>query len=569
VNASPSAAVAAAVFATAPVALGGARLRARAGPARDAWLAAVRTALPADHPWSRLPSHADDAALLGGLDLAATLSAGHAVRSRGLLARSAGGVLVAAMAERIASGTAARLCAALDDADPDARCALIALDEGDLERDEAPPASLLDRLALHVEPADTDDWALDVDAIAWARSHWRAVALGDAAIEALVATADALGVASLRAPLQAATVARIVAALDGHDTVDDAALATAARLVLAPRATRLPPAEAAPESEPPPPPPETDAPPDTDADDANASDTPLEDRVLDAARAAIPPGLLALLLAGRERGARSGDAGRSGQSTASKARGRVIGSARGDPRDGARLALIDTLRAAAPWQRLRRGAHPGSGASAARVHVSRDDLRVQRRVEHRATTTIFAIDASGSQAVHRLAEAKGAVESLLADCYARRDRVAVIGFRGTRADVLLAPTRSLVRARRQLAGLPGGGGTPLASGIAAAHAMSAAARRAGTTPLVVLVTDARANIARDGTPGREAAQRDAQRAARVFAGDRTRALLIDTSPQPSALAAQLATTLGARYVALPYAAADAVSATVRQVRDHG
>ena len=203
---------------------------------------------------------------------------------------------------------------------------------------------------------------------------------------------------------------------------------------------------------------------------------------------------------------------------------------------------------------------------AQRVHVTKDDLRMQRRMQHRATTTIFAIDASGSQALHRLAEAKGAVELLLADCYARRDRVAVIGFRGAGAQVLLAPTRSLVRAKRQLAGLPGGGGTPLAAAIDAAQVMAVAVRRGGATPLLVLLTDGRANIARDGSPGREAATRDALGAARAFAATSTAALLIDTSPQPSAAAQAIAAALGARCIALPQAQARALSQAVRQER---
>jgi magnesium chelatase subunit D len=544
------------VFAVAPHALGGVRLRCGAGPERQAWLDALRALLPSTMPWRRLPAHTRDDALLGGLDLAATLASGKAVAQRGLLAQAEGGVVVCAMAERMSVALAARLCAAQDEG---ARIALIALDEGAAD-DEAPPPALLDRLALFVRP---DAVALDVNAqrVQAARACWRDVHAGDELIEALVAAAAALGVASSRAHWQALCVARIAAALDGRGEVKAEDAALAARLVLAPRATRAP--QASEESAPEPPPRNESDDPSQEDDNASSdqSDRPLDDRVVAAALAAIPPGLLALLAAGRAPNSRRGDAGRMGQASASRQRGRVIGAVRGEPRGGARLALIETLRAAAPWQKLRRAA-----AGDARVRVTRDDLRVQRRVQRRATTTIFAIDASGSQALHRLAEAKGAVELLLADCYARRDRVAVIGFRGAGAQVLLAPTRSLVRAKRQLAGLPGGGGTPLAAAIDAVQAMAAAVRRGGATPLVVLLTDGRANIARDGSPGREAATRDALAAARAFGASATAALLIDTSPQPSAAAQAIAAALGARCIALPQAQAQALSQVVRQER---
>ena len=591
------------VLAVAPHALGGVRLRCGAGPERDAWLAALRGLLPSSMPWRRLPVYTRDEALLGGLDLAATLASGKPVAERGLLAQAAGGIVVAAMAERMSVALAARLCAALDDA---ARIAVVALDEGAAD-DEAPPATLLDRLALSVEPEASP---IDIDAarvarIARGRERWRDVRAGDALIEALVAAAAVLGVPSARASWQALCVSRIAAALEGRDEVaaDDASLA--ARLVLAPRATRAPQINEESEAEPPPPP-DADNDASSNEDDQQSDiDRPLDDRVIAAALAAIPPGLLALLAAGRTAGPRRGDAGRMGQNTASRQRGRVIGAVRGEPRGGARLALIETLRAAAPWQMVRRAAFAdverarditsvraelveaqksvrpevSKGLALAsipqperdrgaeqRVHVTRDDLRVQRRVQRRATTTIFAIDASGSQALHRLAEAKGAIELLLADCYARRDRVAVIGFRGTTAQVLLAPTRSLVRAKRQLAGLPGGGGTPLATAIDAVHAMAGAVRRGGATPLVVLLTDGRANIARDGTPGREAATRDALGAARVFSGSGTATLLIDTSPHPGPAAQAIAAALGARCIALPHAQARALSQAVRYER---
>ena len=231
---------------------------------------------------------------------------------------------------------------------------------------------------------------------------------------------------------------------------------------------------------------------------------------------------------------------------------------RGEPRGGARLNLIETLRAAAPWQKLRRQA---SGST--RIEVRAEDFHVTRFKQRSETTTVFVIDASGSAALHRLAEAKGAVELLLAECYVRRDRVAVLAFRGPGAELLLPPTRSLVRAKRSLAGLPGGGGTPLAAGIDAAAALADGIRRGGATPVVVMLTDGRANVARDGTPGRARAEEHALLAAQRMRAARFTSLLVDTSAQPQASARQLAVQMGATYLALPYAGATALSLAVR------
>jgi magnesium chelatase subunit D len=103
-----------------------------------------------------------------------------------------------------------------------------------------------------------------------------------------------------------------------------------------------------------------------------------------------------------------------------------------------------------------------------RVALRKDDFRVRRFIERTGTTVIFVVDASGSSALARLSEAKGAIELLLAESYARRDRVSLIAFRGTTAETLLPATRALARAKKVLAALPGGGGTPMATAIDAA-----------------------------------------------------------------------------------------------------
>ena len=574
------AAAAAALFAVDPVGTGGVVVRSLPGPVRDRWLARVRALLPPDSPMRRIPLHVADSRLLGGLDLTATLRAGRPVAERGILAEADGGVVVLAMAERLSSSTAARLTAALDATEVvlardgielrhPSRFGVVVLDEGITDDERAPPA-LLDRLAFHVDLSAIR--GVDIDAaedpgpetIAAARARLPDVGASDAVLEALCATAAALGIASLRPPLLALRVARAAAALAGRNTVSEEDAVRAGRLVLAPRATALPALEQ-PEPEPQPDdgtPPEAPADQEND-DDAVDLDRPLEDILLEAAQAAIPAGLLEQIKLAGARLSRARSSGKAGALQHSGLRGRPAGVRRGEPRAGIRLNVVETLRAAAPWQRLRRRDAATTPRAATRIEVRPEDFHVTRYHQRAGTTTIFVVDASGSAALHRLAEAKGAVELLLADCYVRRDRVAVLAFRGRGAEILLPPTRSLVRAKRSLASLPGGGGTPLAAGIEAAVAMADVLQRRGETPTVVLLTDGRANIARDGTPGRARAEEEALAAARRARVARITTLLVDTSPRPQPVAARLATAMGALYIPLPHADAVTLSRAVR------
>lgn len=511
----------------------GVALRSPAGPARDAWLAALRAQVSG--PWRRMPSSIDPARLLGGIDLAGTLQAGRLVQDAGLLAEVAGGMLVVSMAERMSASLAAILATAMDEGG----FGVVLLDEG--IGDEQPPAALLDRCALLL--ALPHHWVL-----ADAPSGTRTPCPEDDALTAIGAAALRLGVWPMR-PVIAAMAAARAAAAGRALAIEDVALA--AQLVLAPRATQAPPMEdAAPDQTEP----ET-APPDPGGEEAEGDDcvpTPT-DAVLAAAAAALPPGLLAGLV-GADAARPMGGAGRAGE-TRTALRGRPAGTRAGDPRRGERLDLIATLRAAAPWQRVRNRVD--------RVEIRRDDFRTARRQARTETTTIFVVDASGSQALNRLAEAKGAVELLLGESYVRRDRVAVLAFRGKGASLLLPPTRSLVRAKRELAQLPGGGGTPLASGIAAGLALADAVRARGGTPTLVLLTDGRANVTRAGTGGRAVAEAEATTAARLVRAAGVRAVLIDTSPRPHPAARAMAGAMGARYVPLPYAGAAALTAAVR------
>ena len=574
---SPSAAdaeLAAAVFALDPAAGGGIVLRALPGPVREGWLELLAELMPPGRCLRRVPAHITDDRLLGGLDLSATLSTGRPVFQRGLLAEADGGAVVLVMAERLTSGSAAHIGAALDTgqvvlerdgftATSPARIGVVALDES-MSHEESPPAGLLDRLAIHIDlsevaMADTLCWSADSDDIESAAQRLPQVSVKPALIEGLCGAAMGLGIPSLRAPLAALRVARASAALAGRLEVEESDLIAAARLVLAPRARTLPV--------------EPEVQDDQGDDEGESSDSPTSDvhddpgpedgdeseqctdQVLDAARAALPSDLLAQLVLHGGRLPRASREGKAGAERYSQQRGRPSGVRPGEPRGGARLNVMETLRAAAPWQRLR-GREPGAVLPAGgrtRVQIRHQDFRVNRYRHRAETTTVFAVDASGSQALHRLAEVKGAVELLLSECYVRRDRVALIAFRGRGAELLLPATRSLVRAKRCLARLPGGGGTPLAAGIDAAFALVETVRRGGGTPVVVLLTDGRANVGRAGAGGRKQAQADAQSAARRLAAAGAASLLVDTSPRPLPEGRDLAATMGAHYLPLPHA----------------
>jgi magnesium chelatase subunit D len=120
-----------------------------------------------------------------------------------------------------------------------------------------------------------------------------------------------------------------------------------------------------------------------------------------------------------------------------------------------------------------------------------------------------------------------------------------------------------VRAKRCLAALPGGGGTPLASAIDAAWALADLIQRRGATPTVVFLTDGQANIGRDGAQGRRQAFEDALAGASALRAAQVRSMVVDTSPRPHRNAAQLAEAMGAQYVPLPHADAATLSRAVQ------
>ena len=577
------AALVAALVAVDPAGLGGVSIRGPAGPFRAKWLTELRSLVPEHRPMRSVPLGIGDDRLLGGLDLTATLHFGKPVMQQGLLAEAHDGLIVLSMAERLPQGTAARIVGAMDSGHVaiardgfetrlPARFGVVALDEG-YEDDESPADALLDRLAFRIDlarfmPRDEPPFVHDCADIAAASVRLKAIIVPEHVIEALCTAAESFGIRSVRALQFTVRVARAHAALSGRGGVDHDDAEAAARLVLGPRAAQLP---AAPqEAE------EQNGPEDQGQgedgadngdghDETKKSDRPLADSVTEAVRTGLPPALLASLIAGAAPARiRTGAGGKDGQTRRSMKRGRPIGAKAGELKSGQRLALLDTLRAAAPWQRLRRNASSTAEVSG-KIIVRKQDFRIVKFKQHTRTTTIFVVDASGSAALHRLAEAKGAVEMLLADCYVRRDEVALIAFRGKAASVLLPPTRSLTRAKRSLAQLPGGGGTPLAAGIQSAYMLAHVTRKNGDTPVLVFLTDGQANIALDGGAGRQKAGDDVTASARLIKAARFSGVLIDTSARPQNRARQIADDMGLRYLAMPSANPENISRMVQAV----
>jgi len=520
--------------------LGGICIRARSGPVRDR-LAAQITGDPA-----RLHPAITDEALFGGLDLSATLAAGHVVEGQGIIARHQ--TLILTMAERATPRLAAQLATVLDGSSGHR---LIALDEG-AEPDEALNAKLAERLAFHVDLADCSLGEAVQVSLPTTTCDPHRVHVPAETIDQITRVAATLGVRSLRAPSFALRAARAHAALHGRMAVTEDDVAVACALTLAHRATQVP--ETQPETEEPSPPPQQEP---TDSK-GEGLDLP-DEMLLEAVRALLPDNLLDQL---RARQARAGRGSGTGAARKGNRRGRPLPSRAGRIQDGARIDLMATLRAAAPWQTIRRRASGRGG-----LHIRADDIRLRRFEEKSDRLLIFTVDASGSAALARLAEAKGAVELLLAQAYARRDHVALVAFRGTGADLLLPPTRSLVQTKRRLAALPGGGGTPLAAGIETGLQIARQGQAHGMTPTLVLLTDGRANIALDGSANRQMAGDDAQRLARICAGEGFPGLVIDTSVRPQPALATLAQTMNAPYLAMPRADAHRMSAAVSETLD--
>ena len=211
--------------------------------------------------------------------------------------------------------------------------------------------------------------------------------------------------------------------------------------------------------------------------------------------------------------------------------------------DGGSLAVAATIRAAAPHQEDRLRQVSGNERA---IHVCPEDIRVRHRAPPAGHCVLFVVDASGSMAAERrMAVAKGAVLDLLTDVHQRRDHVGMIAFRGAHAELVLPPTRSTALAEQRLRALPTGGRTPLADGLRLAREVFARPAHSGQRPVMVLLSDGRANVSLAGDAPLDAAYREAN----ALRETGVSALVLDseTGPVHLGLAARLAHELGADY----------------------
>lgn len=581
--------------------LRGVVLAAGAGTGKSSLARGLKELLHEDTPFVELPPSVDVENLLGGLDLEATLRTGELRLQHGVLARANEGIVYVDGINLLTDATTNLLLSVMDSGE------VVIEREGVSERLPAdirligsydpaeglPRQHLIDRVGLIVplmaaqpeaqrqrviernlypEPEQwLDDTAFLRGLILAAQEALPHVTITDAQIDQLAQIALAYGVEGHRADLFAVQAACASAATELRESVDAQDIETAVRLVIFPRATQIPeqqpdqPAppqqrepgeEQTPESEPPPP---QDHHEDDDPTEATALPEellPPPDEILEAITSELPDALDDLPFYNIRRG----QAGSRG-ATEGK-RGRHIRSVPGNPKRD-RIDVVATLRAASPWQPLRSLV---ADRADKRVHLVMSDIRVKKYRSKAGALFCFAVDASGSMALHRMRQAKGAVHTLLEKAYVERDRVALIAFRGQAAELLMPPTQSVELARRALDLLPTGGGTPLASAILLAGDVAQQARMRGIMQTVlILLTDGRGNI-----PLHEGENpQDELRQLGAYVQDvGLQVIVVDTkrSYLSKGEARQLAAWLGGDYAYLPNASGEAIGEFVAELR---
>ena len=301
---------------------------------------------------------------------------------------------------------------------------------------------------------------------------------------------------------------------------------------------------------------------DNDESKANNSELNSEDKkmLIDALKISLPNNLIESLLSKNSQTISVTESAGSGERNNNFSAGRPIPSISRKYSSDKRIDLMGTLTRAIPWQKLR----SSSVTKNRKIIIYPQDIMIKRFEKQSERLLIFLVDASGSNAIGRLAEAKGAIEILLSDAYAKRDNVALISFSGLKADPLLLPTKSLVTAKKKLSSLPGGGATPLAKGLLEAFKMADAARSRSIKPIIILLSDGRGNITLDGLGDRVKAIEDTNYIASLIKRNAISNIFIDTSRRKTPMADELARELNGHYFQLPMANSSSISKAVQQ-----
>ncbi|MEI8032267.1 MAG: magnesium chelatase ATPase subunit D [Chlorobiaceae bacterium] len=586
--------------------LGGVVIPSAVGSGKSTLARAFADILPEGTPFVELPLNVTEDRLIGGVDLEATLASGVRVVQHGVLSKADGGVLYVDSLSLLDSSAVSHIMDAIS------RGEVLVEREG---LSEVHPAKfmlvgtydptdgevrmgLLDRIGIIVPFTANNDYRArkkivstvlgerDLEdtrdelkmlsgIIQAAKEQLHHVSITKEQMQALVQTALSLGVEGNRADIFTVRAALASAALAQRTDVEEEDMKLAIKLVLIPRATRMPEREQESEEMPPQeePPPEEEqeaedeeAPadtPDADAEEEQEEEPDmLEELMMDAIETELPDNILNISLASKKK-AKSGSRGEA----LNNKRGRFVRAQPGEMRSG-KVALIPTLISAAPWQETRKNDKKMAGRPKTALIITKDDVKIKRFRDKSGTLFIFMVDASGSMALNRMRQAKGAVASLLQNAYVHRDQVALISFRGKQAQVLLPPSQSVDRAKRELDVLPTGGGTPLASALFLGWETAKQARTKGITQIMfVMITDGRGNMGLQAAydpnaekASKELIEQEIESLSLSIQADGIAAIVIDTQMNylSRGEAPKLAQKLGGRYFYLPNAKADQI-----------
>ena len=394
--------------------------------------------------------------------------------------------------------------------------------------------------------------------IAEAKENLAAVEVNKKILDYLIASAEIFSISNMHTIFTTLKVAKSLCAYKGNKSVSREDINLAISLSMIHKAKQIPEfrqeeKEAATEQE--------QSRDDTESK-ANNSELNNKDQkiLIDALKISLPSNLIESLLSKNSQNINLGDSAGSGEKNNNFSAGRPIPSINRKYSSDKRIDLMATLTKAIPWQKLR----SSSGTKNRKIIIYPQDIMIKRFEKQSERLLIFLVDASGSNAIGRLAEAKGAIEILLSDAYAKRDNVALISFSGLKADPLLLPTKSLVTAKKKLSSLPGGGATPLANGLLEAFNMAEAARPRNITPIIILVSDGRGNISLDGVGDRVKSIKDTKYVASLIKRNAINNIFIDTSRRKTQMADELASELNGHYFQLPMANSSTISKAVQQ-----